>query len=985
MSVVANVAINVDSRNAVSQLRAVETRAQATEKAFGALQQAAAAFGAGFALSKVIADVKELDTNLRRLGTVGGDVQALDKGLGALSKQLDGVANKAELAAASYQALSAGFTETGANLKLVEAATKAAVGGLVDVTSVVEVTTKTLNAYGLSGEYAIKVTDSISKAIEYGQVQWSDYTSQLGRVAATAALAGVSIDEVNAFIAAATKNGATAEVAFTGLSAALATLLKPTKESQEAAAALGIEWNVGGLQAKGFSGLLADLSKKQDANKTAVAALLGSQEALRGVLAANSKSGKDYQVILDGLGKAAGKTDADFKTMKDSLDNQLKALDTAFKNLSEALGKAFGPSVIKVIGDVTGLVNGFANAINAVPQPVATAVAEIVKIVAQMLLLQKAIQAVIALRAGFVAAMSGMAATTAATGTAATASSSAFALYAANTRTLQAATATATPTLIGLRNVLASIASIGTIAVAVNIAVYGLQAVMQARAELDRLRGIRKAGGAAAAFGGSAPESAKQTQRKVLQQIEAERKASLPMQAVGQISGFGRSLGNARENILAERESFARGVLALPTRKPSVGNFPAPNSVVQTPFDSGAGAKGKTQKGRESQVSALQNELDLQNRLLQLINQTGQARLSGNKTVEAALEIEKILEERSTKIAAINLEKIPAAEKELKIKTATAEADQQLVGASIERQLAEQDRQKQLEEIIQGYANETALIKAASPEIRQKLELEQQIAKWKKDGVIKTEQEAAGIRATNAELEKQRQIREKLNAQQQMEQELFDGIANTVAGTFSSAFDAAVAGTENLGQALSKLGTDLLATIGKMLIMYAIGQAFGALGGSDGVGVFSFLAKGFGFKGAKDGAYWTGGFEAFADGGMVTRPTMGLIGEGGEPEYVIPQSKMATAMSRYSRGARGASVIPGSGGATESGGAGAPVATAPIDVRYTVERINNVDYVTAAEFQQGMRQAAEQGALRGEQRTLANIRQNTTTRRRLGL
>ncbi|MFZ9751650.1 MAG: phage tail tape measure protein, partial [Candidatus Nanopelagicales bacterium] len=318
MSVVANVAINVDSRNAVSQLRAVETRAAATQKAFGALQQAAAAFGAGFALTKVIADVKELDTNLRRLGTVGGDVQALDKGLGALSKQLDGVASKAELAAASYQALSAGFTETGANLQVVEAATKAAVGGLVDVTSVVEVTTKTLNAYGLGGEYAIKVTDSISKAIEYGQVQWSDYTTQLGRVAATAALAGVSIDEVNAFVAAATKNGATAEVAFTGLSAALATLLKPTKESTEAAAALGIEWNVGGLQAKGFSGLLEDLSKKQDTNKTAVAALLGSQEALRGVLAANSKTGKDYQMILEGLGGAAGKTEMDFQTMKGS-------------------------------------------------------------------------------------------------------------------------------------------------------------------------------------------------------------------------------------------------------------------------------------------------------------------------------------------------------------------------------------------------------------------------------------------------------------------------------------------------------------------------------------------------------------------------------------------------------------------------------------------------------------------------------------------
>lgn len=986
MSVVANVAINVDSRNAVSQLRAVETRAQATEKAFGALQQAAAAFGAGFALSKVIADVKELDTNLRRLGTVGGDVQALDKGLGALSKQLDGVANKAELAAASYQALSAGFTETGANLKLVEAATKAAVGGLVDVTSVVEVTTKTLNAYGLSGEYAIKVTDSISKAIEYGQVQWSDYTSQLGRVAATAALAGVSIDEVNAFIAAATKNGATAEVAFTGLSAALATLLKPTKESQEAAAALGIEWNVGGLQAKGFSGLLADLSKKQDANKTAVAALLGSQEALRGVLAANSKSGKDYQMILDGLGKAAGKTDADFKTMKDSLDNQLKALDTAFKNLSEALGKAFGPSVIKVIGDVTGLVNGFADAINAVPQPVAKAVAEIVRLVAQMLLLQKAIQGIIALRTAIV----GMFAVTAATaGTAATATSG----LTMNMRYLRGSMVEAKTQASGLVGALRNLASFGIITVGINLVVSGLQDFLTAAAETRKLRGERAAGGVAAIYGKTATAEQKQTAAATLKAVRAEQaryqdpKTIAAQTVLGPASRlFGiptTAEAGARRTVLMERAAKAQATLGLGTRTETAANLDKPDPVTQNAFDTG-GAKGKTQKGRESQVSALQNELDLQNRLLQLINQTGQARLSGNKTVEAALEIEKILEERSTKIAAINLEKIPAAEKELKIKTATAEADQQLVSASIERQLAEQDRQKQLEEIVQGYANETALLMAANPEVRKKLELEQQIAKWKKDGVIKTDQEAAGIRAVNAELEKQRQIRERLNAQQQMEADLFQGIANTVAGSFSSAFDAAVAGTENLGQALGKLGTDLLATIGKMLIMYAIAQALGALGGKDGKGVFSFLAKGFGYKPAKDGAYWNGGFEAFANGGMVTRPTMGLIGEGGEPEYVIPASKMRGAMNRYAAGARGSAVIPAGGGEGEMGGT-AVAAPGAIDVRYTVERINSVDYVTADQFRAGMQQAAQQGAQQGEQRTLRRLQMSNSTRKRLGM
>jgi TP901 family phage tail tape measure protein len=990
VSVVANVAINVDSRNAVNQLRQVETRAKATQQAFGALQQAAAAFGAGFALTKVIADVKELDTNLRRLATVGGDVKALDKGLGALSKQLDGVASKAELAAASYQALSAGFTETGANLKVVEAATKAAVGGLVDVTSVVEVTTKTLNAYGLSGEYAIKVTDSISKAIEFGQVQWSDYTSQLGRVAATAALAGVSIDEINAFVAAATKNGATAEVAFTGLSAALATLLKPTKESTDAAAALGIEWNIGGLQAKGFTGLLEDLSKKQDANKTAVAALLGSQEALRGVLAANSKAGKDYQMILEGLGGAAGKTDKDFQTMKNSLDNQLKALDTAFKNLSEALGTAFGPTVVETIGDVAGAVNAFADAVNAIPQPVATAIAEIVKIVAQMILLQKAIQGIIALRAGFVAAMTGMAATTAATGTAATASSSAFALYTANTRTLQAAAATATPTLVGLRGVLASIASIGTIAVAVNIAVYGLQAVMQARAELDRLRGTRRAGGAAAVFGGSAPESAKETQRKVLQQIEAERKANLPMQAVGQISGFGRGLGNTREQILAEREAFARGVLALPTRKPAGAALPMPTPTPQIPFDGGGGGKEKKDKAAEEEkrlqarIRGLQIETEAAKQLSLIRGKITQAEIAGDKQLAIRLQGEErnqqILIEYQKSLEGVTDER----EQQALLAKALVDIDAAGIETAGELERLANERKRAIEDVMSTLDMELITLQAKTDVEKQAvkfLEIENQL---KAQNVILSEQEAEAIRRKIAEIQKLTKEQEAANAKLQMEKDLFEGISNAVASTFSGAIDAAVKGTENLGDALKGLAADLLATIGKMLIMYGIAQALGAAGGSDGVGVFSFLARGFGFKGAKDGAYWSGGFEAFANGGVVSSPTMGLIGEGGEPEYVIPQSKMSAAMSRYSRGARGESVIPGNGTSTEGGGT-ATATMQPIDVRYSVERINNVDYVTADQFRAGMAQAAQQGAAQGERRALRTLQNSAATRKRIGV
>ena len=57
---------------------------------------------------------------------------------------------------------------------------------------------------------------------------------------------------------------------------------------------------------------------------------------------------------------------------------------------------------------------------------------------------------------------------------------------------------------------------------------------------------------------------------------------------------------------------------------------------------------------------------------------------------------------------------------------------------------------------------------------------------------------------------------------------------------------------------------------------------------------------------------------AFAQGGLVSRPTLAMVGEGGEREYIVPESKMATASSRFLAGSRGADVIPSSSGGGNS-------------------------------------------------------------------
>jgi len=122
---------------------------------------------------------------------------------------------------------------------------------------------------------------------------------------------------------------------------------------------------------------------------------------------------------------------------------------------------------------------------------------------------------------------------------------------------------------------------------------------------------------------------------------------------------------------------------------------------------------------------------------------------------------------------------------------------------------------------------------------------------------------------------------------------------------------------------------------------------------------------------------------AKANGGIVSSPQRVLLGEAGESELVIPESKMDNAMRRYAKGARGSSILEGGDSlGSESGnlvGAGA------IDVRFDVQRINAIDYVTAQQFEQGIRSATEQGARKGEQMTLRRLQTSPNTRKRIGV
>jgi hypothetical protein len=188
----------------------------------------------------------------------------------------------------------------------------------------------------------------------------------------------------------------------------------------------------------------------------------------------------------------------------------------------------------------------------------------------------------------------------------------------------------------------------------------------------------------------------------------------------------------------------------------------------------------------------------------------------------------------------------------------------------------------------------------------------------------------------------------------------WEDIRETIASGLTSAVEGLIAGTKSLGESL--------AGIAKSIANMYLKAAF-----------MNMLPTNLKLA---EGGYVANGIKPFASGGYATRPTVGLVGEAGEDEYIIPASKMAASMQRYSAGARGEAVIPGTGSSYAGGGAGG---STTVNYSGPILNFNSEEFVPKSAVGQIIATATSQGARAGENRTLTTLRNSRSARSRLGM
>jgi TP901 family phage tail tape measure protein len=930
VSVVANVAINVDSRNAVSKLRQVNDAGSKLEQTFkgvdGKLRNSSGRFiklgdsaqastgkinvlaralsnlGTGLAVADVarryFKGFNEAEKAAAAVRTLGVDSKALEGNLLGLSQKLGGLYSQTQLLAASYDVASAGFANAADNAKILEASAKGATGGLSDINTVADAVTSVLNTYGKSAAEAGALVDGFIQTQNDGKIILNQYADQIGKLAPTAAAAGVGIQELNAAIATITPQGVRVEAAVTGLNQALAAILKPSKEASDLAEALGIDFNEAGLRAKGFGGLLEEVKTKTGGSTTQLVKLFGSVDAIKAILPLVNDDLVKYNQNVAKQANASGVAEKATQELGGTVSSEITKMINQIGNLVRALDTVLGPA----LGGIVRLINFvIAEATKGIQ-----VLGQLFSMSPNKMIAQQAV------RSGQIGAAP---------------------------RTLAGIDET-----IGekRRKALQQQAGAGTGVLGLGMNTEKFIKLLQQQPEFK-----------VPATSGNKPAAV----------VDPALQALLDKLAAGGGSGGGRAAGGGADRAANDAKRAA---------------------------EQAAQAEQQIQE----RLRGLTREIELNAQISTIKELQFQAEMDGNKELQARLQGEEriiqIMQSTAQSLDGITDQRLQQkilAKAEGEIASANQET-------ALEMQRIEAERTKSFNEIITGLDLELALKTATTEQAREQLRLEAEIAKLRGQGFTPEQIGAITAKKTELAAPKtdQQNITEKIATLKKEITDLtsISNIAITsaegIGNAFAQSFQGLISGTMTAKEALGsffksvadmflEMAAQIIAKQITMIILQTILKALGAVGGIQSAGSSAGSAA-FGGSGPtfNPGAFSMPQLAGRAVGGPVTGQQPYMVGERG-PELFVPGTGGSVVNNSDLRSAMG-------GG---SNGSGSPV----LNMSFQSTSINGVEYVSREQLESAMaetrRASTRDGAKRGMTMTLDRIQNSSSTRRKVGI
>lgn len=369
--------ITADSTDAERGLQrvgdAAEEQKRKTSGAFEAFGKGAKAVAASAAAitaavggaATAIANVgKEWETSFAQVKTIMDETQLSAADMKAQILELSSASGIAasELSGSVYNAISA-TGDTAHAVELVGTASKLATAGFADTESSLSVLTTAMNAYGLSADQVLNISDSLIQTQNLGVTTVAELAAGMGKAIASASAYGVDLKNVEATYIAMTKSGISTAESTTYMSS----MFKELGDSGSTMGKLlqekaGQSFDQLMKEGKSLSDVLGILYDAVGRDSTALMNMWGSAEAGKAANAIINQGLETFNENLKSLADSSGTTESAYETMCNTVEHQTQLLQNTVKNLGISIWEDFSPDVSALVSQANGWMSELAAA-----------------------------------------------------------------------------------------------------------------------------------------------------------------------------------------------------------------------------------------------------------------------------------------------------------------------------------------------------------------------------------------------------------------------------------------------------------------------------------------------------------------------------------------------------------------------------------------------------------------------------------------------
>lgn len=359
---------SIDSKGFQSGIDGIGSIAEKGLKATGAiLAGTATAIGAiGAASVKVGSDFEASMSKVAAIsGATGDDLKALTdkaKEMGATTK----FSASESADALQYMAMAGWKTED--MLNGLEGIMNLAAASGEDLATTSDIVTDALTAFGLSAEDSTHFADVLAQASSNANTNVGMMGETFKYVAPVAGALGYTAEDTALAIGLMANSGIKASQAGTSLRSIMSRMAKPTKEVQGAMGKLGVSLTDSNGNMKSLNEEMGDLRNGfaglSEAEAAEMAAALGGQEAMSGLLAIVNASDDDFDKLSDAIYSCDGAAKRMADTMNDNLQGQITILKSGLEGLGISLYENMEAPLKEVVKEAQNMVQQLQDAFN---------------------------------------------------------------------------------------------------------------------------------------------------------------------------------------------------------------------------------------------------------------------------------------------------------------------------------------------------------------------------------------------------------------------------------------------------------------------------------------------------------------------------------------------------------------------------------------------------------------------------------------------